>query len=107
MPIPDYQTLMLPLLKIAGDGKVHTKREALSVLAEQFKLTEDDRKELLPSGNQAIFDNRVGWARTYLKKAVPAWAIPDYRARQVRSSEEPATYRRSLPPPILGVSGIS
>jgi restriction system protein len=61
---------MLPLLKIAGDGKVHTKREALSVLAEQFKLTEDDRKELLPSGNQAIFDNRVGWARTYLKKAV-------------------------------------
>jgi len=70
MPIPDYQTLMLPLLKIAGDGKVHTKREALSVLAEQFKLTEDDRKELLPSGNQAIFDNRVGWARTYLKKAV-------------------------------------
>jgi len=70
MPIPDYQTLMLPLLTIAGDGKVHTKREALSVLAEQFKLTEDERKELLPSGNQAIFDNRVGWARTYLKKAV-------------------------------------
>lgn len=70
MPIPDYQTLMLPLLKIAGDGKVHTKREALSVLAEQFKLTEDEGKELLPSGNQAIFDNRVGWARTYLKKAV-------------------------------------
>ena len=70
MPIPDYQTLMLPLLKIAGDGKVHTKRDALSVLAEQFTLTEDERKELLPSGNQAVFDNRVGWARTYLKKAV-------------------------------------
>lgn len=70
MAIPDYQSLMLPLLKVAGDGKVHTKREALGVLAEQFKLTEDERKELLPSGNQAIFDNRVGWARTYLKKAV-------------------------------------
>ena len=69
MPIPDYQTLMLPLLKIAGDGKVHTKREAVNILAEQFGLTEEERKVLLPSGNQAVFDNRVGWARTYLKKA--------------------------------------
>jgi len=69
MPIPDYQTLMLPLLKIAGDNKVHTKREVLGVLAEQFGVTQEERKELLPSGNQGVFDNRVGWARTYLKKA--------------------------------------
>jgi restriction system protein len=69
MAIPDYQTLMLPLLKIAADGKEHTKREALSQLAEQFGLTEEDRKVLLPSGNQEVFDNRLGWARTYLKKA--------------------------------------
>lgn len=69
MPIPDYQTLMLPLLKLAGDGLTHSKREAVSVLAEQFGLTADERKELLPSGNQEVFDNRVGWARTYLKKA--------------------------------------
>jgi restriction system protein len=41
MPIPEYQTLMLPMLKVAGDGKVHTKREAVNVLAEQFKLTEE------------------------------------------------------------------
>jgi restriction system protein len=69
MSIPDYQTLMLPLMKIASDGKEHTKREALNQLAEQFGLTEEERKELLPSGNQEIFDNRLGWARTYLKMA--------------------------------------
>jgi restriction system protein len=70
MPIPDYQTLMLPLLKLAADGKVHTKRDAVNELAKQFGVTEEERKELLPSGSQAVFDNRVGWARTYLKKAL-------------------------------------
>jgi restriction system protein len=69
MSIPDYQSLMQPLLKTAADGKVHSKREALNELAKKFGLTESERKELLPSGNQEIFDNRVGWARTYLKKA--------------------------------------
>jgi restriction system protein len=70
MAIPDYQTLMLPLLKTAADGNVHTKREALTQLAQQFGITDEELKELLPSGNQAVFDNRLGWARTYLKKAM-------------------------------------
>lgn len=70
MPIPDYQTLMLPLLTIAGDGEVHTKRDAVNELAVQFGLSEAERKELLPSGKQEIFDNRVGWARTYIKHAL-------------------------------------
>jgi restriction system protein len=69
MSIPDYQSLMLPLLKAAADGKEHRKRDVLNDLAKQFELTESERKALLPSGNQAIFDNRLGWARTYLKKA--------------------------------------
>jgi restriction system protein len=69
MTIPDYQTIMLPFLKIAGDGKEHSKREALDKLAADFKLTESELRELLPSGKQELFDNRVGWARTYLKKA--------------------------------------
>ena len=69
MSIPDYQTLMLPLLRTAADGKEHTEREAVNQVAEQFGLTEEERKELLPSGNQEVFDNRLGWARTYLKKA--------------------------------------
>lgn len=69
MPIPDYQTLMLPLLRFAGDGNDHTTREAVEVLANEFQLTPAERNELLASGQQAIFNNRVGWANSYLKKA--------------------------------------
>lgn len=67
--IPDYQTIMLPLLKLTSDNEVHKFREVVDSLALHFKLTEEEKKELLPSGNQAIFDNRVGWARFYLTKA--------------------------------------
>ncbi len=69
MTIPDYQSIMLPLLKFAEDNQEHTIREAVEHIADSFKLTEQDRKEVLPSGSQYIIDNRVGWARTYLKKA--------------------------------------
>jgi restriction system protein len=69
MTIPDYQTLMLPLLRLVGDGREHSLRETIEALADQFQLTDDERRELLPSGRQPAFDNRVGWARTYLKKA--------------------------------------
>ena len=69
MPIPGYQTLMLPLLELAGDGQEHTLREAYDILADKYELTDNERKELLPSGQQEVFHNRVGWARTYLKKA--------------------------------------
>ena len=57
MAIPDYQTVMLPLLKLASDDKEHQIREAVNMLADQFKLTDTERKETLPSG-RAIFDNR-------------------------------------------------
>lgn len=69
MAIPDYQSIMLPLLKYAGDGQEHSLRETIEALADEFGLTKEERRELLPSGQQATFDNRVGWARTYLKKA--------------------------------------
>jgi restriction system protein len=69
MTIPDYQTVMLPLLRLASDEQEHSVREAIEKLADQFELSEQERKELLPSGRQATFDNRVGWARTYMKKA--------------------------------------
>ena len=69
MAIPDYQTCMLPLLEFLGDQNEHSLREAIDHLATQFKLTEDELKQLLPSGQQAIFNNRVAWARTYLKQA--------------------------------------
>jgi len=69
MAIPDFQAILLPLLKLAGDQKRHSMQEAIQYLANTFQLTDEERKELLPSGKQAVFDNRVGWARTYLKKA--------------------------------------
>ena len=69
MAIPDYQTCMLPLLRLLGDGQEHALRDAEEALAANFKLTETERAELLPSGQQGIFKNRIGWARTYLKKA--------------------------------------
>lgn len=69
MAVPDYQSIMLPLLEISADGKEHRLSEVIETLAGQFNLTDQERKELLPSGRQAKFDNRVGWARTYMKKA--------------------------------------
>ena len=69
MAIPDYQTAMLPLLRLASDGQEHSAREAVEKLADHFGLSEEERKELLPSGSQATFDNRMGWAHTYMKKA--------------------------------------
>jgi len=69
MAIPDYQAFMLPLLKLAGDGQQHSMREAYEALADEFALTEEERGDLLPSGQQPTFENRVGWAKTYLKKA--------------------------------------
>jgi restriction system protein len=69
MTIPSYHEAMLPILKLASDKKEHSLKETIEFLAQKLKLTEEDRKQLLPSGMQTIFDNRVGWARTYLKKA--------------------------------------
>lgn len=69
MPIPDFQTIMLPLLRITGDGNEHSIQELINALAEQFSLTEDKLDALLPSGKQRVFYNRVGWAKTYLAKA--------------------------------------
>lgn len=69
MAIPDYQTLMLPVLELAADKKEHSIREAIDTLSDKFRLSDPERTELLPSGQQYIFENRVGWARTYLKKA--------------------------------------
>ena len=69
MTLPDFQAIMLPLLSFAADGNEHSLRESIEFIAEQFKLTDVERKKLLPSGRQYTFDNRVGWARTHLKKA--------------------------------------
>lgn len=69
MAIPDFQSIMLPLLKFCADAKEHTNREALDALAQEFGLTEEEQKELLPSGQQCVIDNRVAWARAHMKMA--------------------------------------
>jgi restriction system protein len=71
MPIPDYETTMLPLLKLAeaAGGQEVAMVAATESLAEDFKLTQDERRELLPSGGTFRFSSRVSWARTYLQKA--------------------------------------
>ena len=69
MPIPDYQTAMLPLLRLTADGREHTTADAAEVIAQQFKLTDAERGEMLPSGGALKLFSRVGWARTYMAKA--------------------------------------
>jgi len=69
MTIPVFQQIMLPLLQLLEDKQEHSLRQVIDSLTNQFNLTQEEQHELLPSGKQAIFDNRVGWARTHLKKA--------------------------------------
>lgn len=70
MAVPDYQSLMLPLLRFAAAKNAETTiGEAVEVLAKEMGLTDADLKEMLPSGITSTFINRVGWASTYMKKA--------------------------------------
>ena len=69
MASPDYQTCMLPFLRFLEDRQAHSLGDAEAALAAHLQLTATERAQLLPSGQQGIFKNRIGWARTYLKKA--------------------------------------
>jgi len=69
MAVPGFQTWFLPLLTSVRDGKVHKIAELYVRLADEMGLSDEDRGQLLASGGQAIYVNRIGWARTYLKKA--------------------------------------
>lgn len=69
MSIPDYARVMLPLLKSLADEQEHSFREMVEKMVDSFTVSEEERKKLLPSGRYPVFDSRVGWARTYLKKA--------------------------------------
>jgi restriction endonuclease Mrr len=67
MTIPTFQVVMRPLLELAADGKELRTSEAVGVLADQFHLTKEEREELLPSGRQRRFNNRVAWATAYFR----------------------------------------
>jgi restriction system protein len=69
MAIPDFQSIMHPLIEAHADGKEHLNRDIVRQLADQFGLTEDERREMLPSGRAKLFDNRVGWAKSHVMQA--------------------------------------
>lgn len=70
MPVPDYQSFLLPLLQFASDGIVHSTKESYVAMVDHFSLTENDMSEMLSSGKQAVYKNRIGWAKVYLTKAM-------------------------------------
>jgi restriction system protein len=69
LPVPDFQTWFLPLLRRVADGQTHKMADLYEQLAMDLGLTPEDRVQLLESGKQSVYENRIGWARTYLKKA--------------------------------------
>lgn len=94
MPIPDYQSLMLPLLRFIGkcNGEAPIA-SAMDFLAKEYGLTEDELSQMLPSGQQTTFSNRVGWAATYMRQAGllqrtrPGYCAVTARGREVLRSE--------------------
>ena len=61
MPVPKYHELYAPFLKTLKDGEIYTMKEIMQSVVEQMNLTESDLAERLPSGKQAVFENRIGW----------------------------------------------
>ena len=86
MPIPKYDEMYLAFLECLADGQPHKSKEVKDAVAGVFSISEKERAEMLPSGKQQLFDNRIGWTRTYLKKAGRAKPVTrhlcDYASRQ-------------------------
>src|SRR5881392_875116 len=99
MAVPDFQTLMLPLLKLASDCQEHTLTEAVEQLAQQFQLSDEDRAELLKSGQPRLY-NRVGWTSTYLKKAGLLQAVGPGRSGRFQLTDRGRDVLASCPAAI-------
>ena len=69
MAVPDFQSFFKPLLEIAADRKEHSMKEARDLIAKNMKLSEEDLREMLPSGTQTKYDNRIAWAKSYFVQA--------------------------------------
>lgn len=95
MAVPKYDELMKPLLAAVKDGEVYKIKDVTAVLAQQLNLSAEDLTEMLPSGRQTVFKNRVGWAKTYLKKA----GLLDSPARATIVITEASN---PVPTPLLG-----
>lgn len=97
MTIPDYQTIMLPLLRLLADDRDHLLRACIAALADEFGLSSEEREQLLPSSRGPLFYNRVAWAATHLAKA----ALVERPSRGVlRITERGRDATASKPPRI-------
>lgn len=92
--VPDYQTFMRPLLNLLADGNARRMRDVYAALAAEFQLTESEMAELLPSGRQPTYKNRIGWAKTYLLKA---GALESQQRGWVRVTERSLELLRTQP----------
>ena len=70
MPIPDYQSFFLPVLRLTADGKEHSLADLREKIAPELNFTPEDLSQKLPSGGQTVFANRVAWAAVYLLRAL-------------------------------------
>ena len=86
MPVPDFQSFFRPLLDLAADGKEHSIQEAREYIAKTMALSEEDMNELLPSGTQRKFDNRVAWAKSYFVQAKVLDSSRDRKSTRLNSS---------------------
>ncbi len=78
MAIPDFQTLMLPLLRLCADGMTHSLAESVDTLGDEFNVSMGERQVLLKSGQTRLY-NCVAWTSTYLRKAGLLDALPGDR----------------------------
>ena len=68
MPVPDYQSLMLPVLRLASEGETRVP-DIVGKLADEFGLTNEERDQFLPSKRQKVIHNRIHWAKFYMVRA--------------------------------------
>lgn len=97
LAIPDFQTLMLPLMRFIEDGKSYAMRDATTAIGAQFQLSEAEWAQMLPSGRAPLFYNRLAWAKTYLKRA----GLIEQPSRGVISISSSGRQLLSLNPPKI------
>lgn len=101
MPIPTYEALLLPLLKLLCDGEEHSIKDATAFFDQTLDLTDAEREKRLPSGVRLV-SNRVGWARTYLKKA----ELLDYPRRGIMKATSEGLKLLASNPSSLKISDL-
>ena len=100
--IPDFQAIMLPMLRLLKDGKQKTLIEVMKHLASFYNLTEEELKIRVPSGQMGLFRNRIGWTRSHLKKA----GLIKYPERGIYQITEKGTDYLNSNPVNLGLKQL-